>query len=333
MCIIAKGRDGSDGGCRGGGRRMSQRRAADVAAHTRFRATKRTPVAQRNRYARFPRLMRHPTAHMPDREPPSRAQPPFCDAAGENRSHERTCATPSGAAAQTGACERTRAPGTTPVAQRHRYARFLGFMWSMSSHMPDREPQGRAQPPPCDAVGENRSQAWTCATPSGTAAQTRTCVRICTPPRRPEAQIRPYARLSKRLRHITTQARAFEPPSRAQPPLCDAAGENRSHERTCAAPSGSATLSESATPSGSTPPHHAPPCPDSASERDPPADGAGPEDPPSHLAAQATKKPSRTGGRAKQVPGGDEGNRTLGLCHATAALSQLSYVPKNENLF
>ena len=28
------------------------------------------------------------------------------------------------------------------------------------------------------------------------------------------------------------------------------------------------------------------------------------------------------------VPGGDEGNRTLGLCHATAALSQLSYVPR-----
>ena len=26
--------------------------------------------------------------------------------------------------------------------------------------------------------------------------------------------------------------------------------------------------------------------------------------------------------------GGDEGNRTLGLCHATAALSQLSYVPR-----
>ncbi len=28
-----------------------------------------------------------------------------------------------------------------------------------------------------------------------------------------------------------------------------------------------------------------------------------------------------------EVCGGDEGNRTLGLCHATAALSQLSYVP------
>ena len=28
------------------------------------------------------------------------------------------------------------------------------------------------------------------------------------------------------------------------------------------------------------------------------------------------------------IPGGDEGNRTLGLCHATAALSQLSYVPR-----
>ena len=28
--------------------------------------------------------------------------------------------------------------------------------------------------------------------------------------------------------------------------------------------------------------------------------------------------------------GGDEGSRTLGLCHATAALSQLSYVPKTS---
>ena len=30
--------------------------------------------------------------------------------------------------------------------------------------------------------------------------------------------------------------------------------------------------------------------------------------------------------------GGDEGNRTLGLCHATAALSQLSYVPKQKDI-
>lgn len=29
--------------------------------------------------------------------------------------------------------------------------------------------------------------------------------------------------------------------------------------------------------------------------------------------------------------GGDEGSRTLGLCHATAALSQLSYVPKTSD--
>lgn len=31
--------------------------------------------------------------------------------------------------------------------------------------------------------------------------------------------------------------------------------------------------------------------------------------------------------------GGDEGSRTLGLCHATAALSQLSYVPKTSQYF
>lgn len=31
--------------------------------------------------------------------------------------------------------------------------------------------------------------------------------------------------------------------------------------------------------------------------------------------------------------GGDEGSRTLGLCHATAALSQLSYVPKTSDYF
>lgn len=30
--------------------------------------------------------------------------------------------------------------------------------------------------------------------------------------------------------------------------------------------------------------------------------------------------------------GGDEGSRTLGLCHATAALSQLSYVPKQKDI-
>ena len=41
------------------------------------------------------------------------------------------------------------------------------------------------------------------------------------------------------------------------------------------------------------------------------------------------RAPARSGGPIR-CPGGDEGNRTLGLCHATAALSQLSYVPKTR---
>ena len=37
--------------------------------------------------------------------------------------------------------------------------------------------------------------------------------------------------------------------------------------------------------------------------------------------------------RASLTSGGDEGSRTLGLCHATAALSQLSYVPRTRDYF
>lgn len=43
------------------------------------------------------------------------------------------------------------------------------------------------------------------------------------------------------------------------------------------------------------------------------------------------KKSSHLRGSSFEVLGGDEGNRTLGLCHATAALSQLSYVPKTRD--
>ena len=47
--------------------------------------------------------------------------------------------------------------------------------------------------------------------------------------------------------------------------------------------------------------------------------------------AWVTKKPATDGCRLSGSCGGDEGNRTLGLCHATAALSQLSYVPRTSD--
>ena len=46
--------------------------------------------------------------------------------------------------------------------------------------------------------------------------------------------------------------------------------------------------------------------------------------------AAATKKSSYLRRSSWRFKGGDEGNRTLGLCHATAALSQLSYVPETS---
>ena len=42
------------------------------------------------------------------------------------------------------------------------------------------------------------------------------------------------------------------------------------------------------------------------------------------------KKPPTQCQRLIKSKGGDEGSRTLGLCHATAALSQLSYVPRTS---
>ena len=45
----------------------------------------------------------------------------------------------------------------------------------------------------------------------------------------------------------------------------------------------------------------------------------------------STKKSTYLRRCSFEVIGGDEGNRTLGLCHATAALSQLSYVPKTSD--
>ena len=47
--------------------------------------------------------------------------------------------------------------------------------------------------------------------------------------------------------------------------------------------------------------------------------------------AWVTKKPATDGCGLSGSCGGDEGNRTLGLCHATAALSQLSYVPRTSD--
>lgn len=52
-----------------------------------------------------------------------------------------------------------------------------------------------------------------------------------------------------------------------------------------------------------------------------------------HQDANGREKKKRTSFEilfAKSM-GGDEGSRTLGLCHATAALSQLSYVPKTSD--
>lgn len=46
-----------------------------------------------------------------------------------------------------------------------------------------------------------------------------------------------------------------------------------------------------------------------------------------------TKKPPTQCQRLIKSKGGDEGSRTLGLCHATAALSQLSYVPRTSCYF
>ena len=45
------------------------------------------------------------------------------------------------------------------------------------------------------------------------------------------------------------------------------------------------------------------------------------------------KKPPTQCQRLIKSKGGDEGSRTLGLCHATAALSQLSYVPRTSRYF
>ena len=53
----------------------------------------------------------------------------------------------------------------------------------------------------------------------------------------------------------------------------------------------------------------------------------GPPNGPAATARLDTKRADHIVARSA-IPGGDEGNRTLGLCHATAALSQLSYVPR-----
>ena len=52
--------------------------------------------------------------------------------------------------------------------------------------------------------------------------------------------------------------------------------------------------------------------------------------PPKPYATPHAKGPDNLSCPGPHIPGGDEGIRTLGLCHATAALSQLSYVPKRN---